>query len=134
MPRLIIDCKSDITVKFVLNLISSLEEMAKDDINLSIIQDQLKGRVLAPTVRYFARNTDPALLPAALLKLGEHTIIGTIYKDVREATIEAEASNTRSLLQTTRSLAAKRNFNQKSLERSLVQLRQAGLVDSERIA
>ncbi len=132
MPKLIIDCKAQTTVNFILTLLSSIEEVAKDDINLNIVQDQVQvkdGRVKNPKVRYF--SLAPEDLPNALLTLGEKTIIGILYADIVRSTVEAQRTGERRILETTRSLAERRHFNQKSLERSLVQLRDAGLLGSE---
>ena len=132
--KLIIECADKATTDYIVGVLASLQDISKAEINLSIVTDpapDVKGRVRSPQVRYF--STSPADLPNALLTLGERTIIGILYRDITESTVKAQHVG-REALETTRSLAERRHFNQKSLERSLVHLRQAGLVDSERIA
>ena len=132
MAKVIIESAKSNIIDMIVTLVAGLQDVTGDDtLNLNIVTDPIKGRVRTPQVRYFA--TAPEDLPNALVTLGEHTIMGLIYKDVAQATIRARETGQRQGLETTRSLAERRHFNQKSLERSLVQLRQAGLVDSERI-
>ena len=124
-----------LSISAILDEVAGLGREAAFEVNL--VADQVepaKGRVLRPKVRYYAKDVSAEAIRQAVATLGEHTVIGIVYKDVDRATVEARRHGDRRVLETTRSLAERRHFNQKGMEWSLVQLRAAGLVESESVA
>jgi hypothetical protein len=99
-------------------------------VSVEFVPDEVIAIKERPTKRDQARvqyvALSPENAPEALQALGEHTIIGIVFQDVVAATKDGRVI-------TARDIKEKRHFNSKSVERSLVQLRQGGLVVSQPI-
>lgn len=84
-------------------------------------------REMAPRVHYRATDTDTDHINRTLAKLGAENIVGVVFMDVVNGTI-ADA------VVTERGIREARGLNSKSVQRSLVQLRQAGHIVSQAIS
>ena len=127
--KLNITC-SDVVGKAILSMMAAVQACAPDEV---ITCDIATGEVKEPKarVKYVAvglpvGSSDEAVMEFLKDKLeavGEHTIQGIVLTDVAKGTAADEVV-------TERGIRESRHFNSKSVQRSLVQLRDAGLVKS----
>lgn len=122
--------------KALIACLAAMQAVAGDNFDDSSLQVEMdvkqprEGRVLGARVQY------RALLPTGsvasiqntinenLAGLGSHTIKGIIYQSIADATMADEVITERMLTET-------KHFRTKTVQRSIVELRQAGLIASQ---
>ena len=117
---------SDAVAEAIMATIYAIQAVSSTElITVGILRPEPPQRkAIAPRVHYVALA--PVNAPDALKALGAHTITGIIFGDVVAGTVKGD-------IVTERGLRTARHFNAAAVQRSLVQLRQAGLIESQHI-